>query len=65
LLELQNRGVLGGIDVSVNFPEMQNAILVAVTEMNPVQELDEYAQKLELVVADLTGKSSAKKVLTV
>ncbi|MBN9394115.1 MAG: aminomethyl-transferring glycine dehydrogenase subunit GcvPA [Candidatus Melainabacteria bacterium] len=65
LLELQNHGVLGGIDVSVNFPEMQNAILVAVTEMNPVQELDEYAQKLEMVVADLTGKSSAKKVLTV
>jgi glycine cleavage system protein P-like pyridoxal-binding family len=72
LNELKERGILGGIDLSANAdnsgchaPQLKNAVLIAVTEMNSVAELDKYAEVLSEVLSSKTLKNTAKKVLTV
>lgn len=72
LNELKERGILGGIDLSANAdnsgchaPQLKNAVLIAVTEMNSVAELDKYAEVLSEVLSSKTVKNTAKKVLTV
>lgn len=60
--ELKGKGILGGIDLSTAYPELGSCILVAVTEMNPVAELDHFA---EVLAATLAAKAVKKKVLTV
>jgi glycine dehydrogenase subunit 1 len=46
LAVLKQDGILGGVDLGQFYPQYRNAILVAVTEMNAVAELDRYAQAL-------------------
>lgn len=46
LAALVDDGILGGIDLGQFFPAYRNCMLVAVTEMNGVAELDKYAQAL-------------------
>jgi glycine dehydrogenase subunit 1 len=60
--DLKGKGILGGIDLSTAYPELGSCILVAVTEMNPVAELDHFA---EVLAATLAAKAVKKKVLTV
>jgi glycine dehydrogenase subunit 1 len=62
LEELKGRGILGGIDLSNSNPELGQALLIAVTEMNAVAELDQFA---EVLTETLTAKAVKKKVLTV
>ena len=73
---LKEKGILGGLALSQIFGQSQspancqqdkwqNTILVAVTEMNTVAELDKYADALAEVLASKTAKTDAKKVLTV
>jgi glycine dehydrogenase subunit 1 len=38
--------LLGGIDVSADYPELPGAVLVTVTENNPKEEIDRYARLL-------------------
>ena len=52
--QLADRGILGGVDVSSEYPELAGAVLVAVTETNLPEEIDQYASQL----ADLVGASS-------
>ena len=73
LSALVERGVLGGLKLSTHFAELGQSILVAVTEMNPKEELDLFAQSLKDVLAShgsaqgSADKASAsqKKALTV
>jgi glycine dehydrogenase subunit 1 len=67
LSELANSKVLGGLELGKHFPHLHNSILVAVTEMNPKEELDQFAEALANVILRSKGnvKSSQKKVLTV
>jgi len=72
LRELEGLNILGGIALSKHFkhmPELENSILVAVTEMNPKEELDQFAEALTGVLTQLQSKGQAKtaqkKVLTV
>ncbi|MBS1989578.1 MAG: aminomethyl-transferring glycine dehydrogenase subunit GcvPA [Cyanobacteria bacterium SZAS LIN-3] len=68
LAELKAGGILGGIELSTHFkhmPEVQNSILVAVTEMNPKEELDQFADALAAVLAKGNAKTAQKKALTV
>jgi glycine dehydrogenase subunit 1 len=48
--ELKQRGILGGIDISKFYEDRKNAILVAVTEMNSVQELENYISTMSEVL---------------
>ena len=45
--ELLKFGILGGYDLSLAYPEIQNGMLIAVTEMNSKEEIDEFAARLE------------------
>jgi glycine dehydrogenase subunit 1 len=65
LSQLSAGKILGGIDLGQEFPQLDNALLVAVTEMNPREELDQFADALADIVSKGKVKSSQKKVLTV
>lgn len=57
--QLQKKGVLGGIAVSQNYPHLEKAILVSVTEMNSVNDLHKYADALKAIMS-----SGQDKMLT-
>lgn len=48
---LKQAGILPGIDLGRSYPALRNCLLVAVTEMNPPEHLDDYARELSAVVA--------------
>ncbi len=53
LSELAERGILGGLSIGGDYPELDDTLLVAVTETNPVDELSAYEEALrELVRRD-------------
>jgi glycine dehydrogenase subunit 1 len=43
---LLDNGYFGGIDLSVSFPDLANNLLVAVTEMNSKEEIDQFVNLL-------------------
>ena len=43
---MRRRGVLGGVDLGVHFPQLADCILVAVTEMNSPESLDAFVEAL-------------------
>ncbi len=47
---LAERGILGGYDLSKDYPELGNAMLVAVTEKRSKAEIDELAAALEVIL---------------
>ncbi|MDX1643652.1 MAG: aminomethyl-transferring glycine dehydrogenase subunit GcvPA [Thermoanaerobaculia bacterium] len=51
LSELGERGILGGLSIGGDYPELDDTLLVAVTETNPVDELSAY----ETALSDLVG----------
>ena len=55
LRSLAAHNVLGGFDLSRDYPELGNAILVCATEKRSLQEIAAYAEKLERVVSLLGG----------
>ncbi len=66
LEELQGMDILAGINVQKHYSELENTIIVAVTEMNSKEELDKLVEAFEKVMAGGTSKKQAKqKVLTV
>lgn len=62
LSALKEDGILGGIDLSNLSPALKDCILVAVTEMNSVSDLDKYAQALPkaLAMAQVAEANSSK-----
>jgi glycine dehydrogenase subunit 1 len=46
LAQLAGQGVLGGYDLSAEYPELGHAILVCATEMRTAEEIEDYARKL-------------------
>jgi glycine dehydrogenase subunit 1 len=65
LSELASHKILAGLELSKHFPKLSRSILVAVTEVNSREELDAFAEALELIVSKGKAKTSQKKVLTV
>ncbi len=57
LNELKKLQILGGIDLSTVYPNLNNAVLIAVTEMNSVEELDKYAETLSHVIKTIKPNS--------
>jgi len=60
LERLKQRGIIGGINLSRFYPQLKNAILVAVTEMNNASELDAYAKQLKLVLSEKEGERESE-----
>jgi glycine dehydrogenase subunit 1 len=60
LSQLQERGILGGINLSQFHPDLDQALLVTVTEMNDVEELDNYAKALQEITKALAGEKSTR-----
>ena len=50
LRALAAHNVLGGLDLSADYPELGDAILVCATEKRSEQEMDEFAEKLQRVI---------------
>ena len=50
-LKLLQRGILAGLPLGSYHPSLQNCLLIAVTEIRTKVEIDEYAAKLEEVLA--------------
>ena len=51
LSALEDRGILGGYDLSAEFPELGNALLVCVTETKTEEDLQQYVSSLQEVLA--------------
>lgn len=51
LAQLAERNILGGFDLSEDYPELGQAILVCATEMRTADEIEEYASELEKIMA--------------
>jgi glycine dehydrogenase subunit 1 len=60
LERLQQRGIIGGINLSRFYPQLKNALLVAVTETNSAGELDAYAKELKLVLSEKEGERESE-----
>ena len=54
LRSLAAHNVLGGYDLSADFPELGNAMLVCATELRTSDDIDEYAGKLTRIMAART-----------
>ncbi len=50
---LLGQGIVGGYDLSRDYPELGNAILVCATETKTDADLDRYAQQMQRIVAKL------------
>ncbi len=48
---LAAHNVLGGLDLSDDYPELENAVLVCATELRSDEEIEQYRSKLERVIA--------------
>jgi glycine dehydrogenase subunit 1 len=48
---LAAHNVLGGLDLSDDYPELENALLVCATELRSEEEIEQYRSKLERVIA--------------
>jgi glycine dehydrogenase subunit 1 len=50
LAQLAERNILGGFDLSRDYPQLDNALLLCVTETKSAQDLDHYAQSLQSIL---------------
>ncbi len=57
--QLREHGIIGGYDLSQEYPHLGNAMLVAVTEMNTREQIDQFAQALS---ESQKAKSKRQKV---
>ena len=57
LTALEKRGVLAGVALGPDYPELSDCFLVAATECNPPNELERYAADLADLAA--AGRSAA------
>ena len=57
---LQDHGILGGYDLGQDYPRLKNSMLVAVTEMNTKDEIDEFVEGLREFA--LKPRKPAKKI---
>ena len=51
LSSLMNKGILGGFDLSLDYPELGNALLVCTTEMRSDDDIDAYAKAMKQVLS--------------
>jgi glycine dehydrogenase subunit 1 len=59
--KLKAEGILGGIDLGKTHPDLEDCILVAVTEMNSPEDLNSYASALSSILAASANRVQTKK----
>jgi glycine cleavage system P protein (glycine dehydrogenase) subunit 1 len=50
LARLAEAGILGGLNISADYPELGEAVLVCATETKTVEDIDHYARQLGLIL---------------
>lgn len=55
LSALEDRGILGGFDLSADFPELSNALLVCVTETKTEEDIQHYISSLQDVLKEVSA----------
>jgi glycine dehydrogenase subunit 1 len=55
LSALEDRGILGGFDLSADFPELGNALLVCVTETKTEEDIDLYVSSLQEIIQETSA----------
>ena len=58
LAGLLNKGILGGFDLSQDYPELGDAILVCTTEMRNEDDINDYAVAMQEVFANAGAKAA-------
>ncbi len=59
LKALMQKGILGGYDLSKDYPELGNAILVCTTEMRSEEDIDAYAKALQEVLSAIETSTAS------
>ena len=59
LRELEAQGIVGGLDLSTDYPELGNVLLTCATETRTEQDINEYAAGLQKALSDLKPKKVA------
>ncbi len=54
-----DKGILGGYDLSLDYPELGKAILVCTTEMRSEEDIDVYAKAMQEVLSSVSGRQTA------
>jgi len=57
LKALMEKGILGGYDLSLDYPELGNALLVCTTEMRNQEDINAYAKAMQQVLNSLNSSS--------
>lgn len=58
LKALMEKGILGGFDLSLDYPELGDAILVCTTEMRSEEDIDAYVKAMQEVISSGTAVTS-------
>jgi glycine dehydrogenase subunit 1 len=56
---LLDKGILGGYDLSLDYPELGNAILVCTTEMRSEEDINVYAKAMQEVLSSAASRQAA------
>ncbi len=56
---LMEKGILGGYDLSLDYPELGKAILVCTTEMRSEEDIDVYAKAMREVLSSVANRQAA------
>ena len=56
---LMEKGILGGYDLSLDYPELGNAILVCTTEMRSEEDINVYAKAMQEVLSSAASRQAA------
>ena len=56
---LMDKGILGGYDLSLEYPELGKAILVCTTEMRSEEDMDFYAKAMQEVLTSVASRQAA------
>ena len=56
---LMDKGILGGYDLSLDYPELGKAILVCTTEMRSEEDIDVYAKAMQGVLSSAASRQTA------
>ncbi len=56
---LMDKGIIGGYDLSLDYPELGKAILVCTTEMRSEEDIDVYAKAMRKVLSSVSGRQAA------
>ncbi len=60
LAALARKGILGGIDISAQYPELGNALLACATEMRTTEDIRGYASALAAIMGEETPAGTAQ-----